>query len=180
MSFVLNPETNRMVKVGGAKWRELVRRGMVNNLATQQIEEYKSPNILAANQEAAETNILNHGAKKKKIGMKTSRMRGGKTYQWEATPHQEDIADYTAKAASRTLHKHMESLSEQLHDAYENDSDEELGDFEYKLKNLILQEMVSPKLHEKANKKMMIGHKPQIAESAETDYELATDNELEL
>jgi hypothetical protein len=176
MSFVLNPDTNRMVKVGGKKWRELVKKGMVDNMAIQRVDENQLQEVLDNNQANASDKILK---KKPKIGMKTSRTRGGKTSEWTAAPHQEDMADYTAKAASRTLHKHMETLSEQLHDAYENDSDEELGDFEFKLKNLILQEMVSPNIHEKPNKKMMIGRIKQKPLVSETDYELEEQSEEE-
>lgn len=166
MSFVLNPETNRYVKVGSKKFRELVRHNILENVPTEKpkpIHEAKN------NEEAAEyVTKLN----KNKIGMKkntSARRRGNKVYEWSNTLHQEDIAEYTAKAASRTLHKNMDSLAEKLEDAYENNSDDELGDFEHNLKNLILQEMINPDVAKKPTTNMRKGYKKQ---QPETEYEI--------
>ncbi len=158
MSFVLNPETNRMIKIGTKKWRELIRRGMIDNGPIDKPRS-KDPVLLHEGKSEDEAKTVRNAFNKTKIGMKkntTARRKGNNVYEWSKTPHQEDIAEYTAKAASRTLHKNMDSLSSQLEEAYDNDSDDELGDFEYKLKNLILQEMISPDVKKKPDKTMRI------------------------
>lgn len=153
-SFILNPESNRMVKVGGKKWRELVKKGMLDDQTPTRLYSSILHEGKDENEAIAVRNILDRTSEegRKKIGMKKNRYpvrRGNNIYEFRNRPRQEEIADFTAKSASRTIHKHMDTLSTQLEEAYNNGDDEELGDFEYRLKNLILQEMLSSGINDK-------------------------------
>lgn len=154
MSFVLNPQTSRMVKVGGKKWRELIKQGMIENSPVKTLPATVLHEAKDENEAKVIKNILSRPEEEitKKIGMKKNTYavrRGNKVLEFRNRPRQEEIANFTAESASRTIHKHMDQLSGDLEDAYENGDDEELGDFEHKLKELILQEMVSSNIHEK-------------------------------
>ena len=176
MSFVLNPTTSRMVKIGGKKWRQLIREGIVENLPVQTVDK----NQVWEAKDSNEAKVVKDIMTRKKIGIKKGEhlmAKGNKVISCINYPKQEDMADFTARVASRTIHKHMDRLSSDLEDAYENGDDDELGDFECKLKNLILQEMVSSTLKEKPNKTMKIKGEGEKKEHKEPDTEYELDND---
>lgn len=123
MSYILNPKTNRMIKVGGKPWRDLVKQGLV----------------------PYDDSVRDHSEMeaKKPLREKDARPAARKKYKKRAT--QNEIANYTAQCASRTLHKHIDALSSRLENVYQQgDPDEkELSEFEDNLKNLIMEEMLT-------------------------------------
>ena len=145
MSYILNPKSNRMVKIGGKAWRSLVREGIIANNPIQpkkevvfptksEIEEneIEEPYSKSSNELSTVTPIRiplkNKDARNKTNS--TSRNatyytqnRKGKPTKIRNRPKQQDMANYTAQCASRTLHKHKDTLNEQLEEAY-RDSEE--------------------------------------------------------
>ncbi len=155
MSYVLNPRTNRMIRVGGKPWRSLVKDGIIANdpiapgkplFVGSTIEEAK-----AKKAELMEQVDISPSNKQDVIPTRKLRpnhfpaRRGKKVVEVAKTPRQEEIAQYTAQCASRTLHKHIDALSDNLEDAYDDAEldPSALRDFEENLKNLILEEMIS-------------------------------------
>jgi len=163
MTHVLNPKTNRMIKVGGKPWRQLVRQGMLPNNPTvinpdgskipnvKQREDnllYEADSVDSANQ--AREEIMAESERKKAVNKLAPNQhparKGKKIVKVTNAPKHVDLAKYTAQCASRTLHKHINDLSDQLEYAYSNSSDldaTQLKEFEESLKELILQEMIS-------------------------------------
>lgn len=150
MSFILNPNTNRMIKVGGKPWRRLVRQGMLPNVPIQSSDNtiFEAKTVQDANQ--ARDEILTEVEKKRAVEkvdkIQNIKRRGKKVVKTTPGPKNEDLARYTAQCASRTLHKHINNLNEQLEHAYSNSSEldnSQLKEFEDNLKELILQEMIS-------------------------------------
>ncbi len=100
------------------------------------------------------------------------------------------MANYTAQCASRTLHKHMDTLNEQLEEAY-RDSDElnadQLSEFENSLKQLILQEMLSgqanldPNVNTNQEKNQIIKEERELNAMIppQSEYELQENTEYE-
>ena len=194
MSFVLNPKTNRMIKVGGKPWRSLVKEGIIANdpiapgkplFVGSTIEEAKKKKA-----EMMEDVVNKRSTELKKPDTRILRpnhfpaRRGRKIVEVAKTPRQEEIAEYTAQCASRTLHKHIDSLSDTLEDAYDQcDGSDGIDDaclkeFENNLKNLILEEMLSGEATKaptrNLNKSMQARTKKNYIEP-ETEYELESD-----
>ena len=212
MSYILNPKSNRMVKIGGKAWRSLVREGIIANNPIQpkkevvfptksEIEEneIEEPYSKSSNELSTVTPIRiplkNKDARNKTNS--TSRNatyytqnRKGKPTKIRNRPKQQDMANYTAQCASRTLHKHMDTLNEQLEEAY-RDSDElnadQLSEFENSLKELILQEMLSgqanldPNVNTNQEKNQIIKEERELNAMIppQSEYELQENTEYE-
>lgn len=132
--YVKNPETNRPILVGGETWRRVMRK---------RVEENDS-----------KKNLKDKDARKKRQFI---RKRHDKEFVVHNTPKKEDIANYVAKCAGRTVHKHMDTLSTQLDEAYAQNNeltDEALAEYEENVKNLILVEMLKEDNNEPASKTM--------------------------
>ncbi len=202
MTHVLNPKTNRMIKIGGKPWRKLVREGMLPNTPTDFSGQKRSidttgeikqslisNNILYEAEtpqqaDQAKEEILTEQAKQtlklqaQELGQNQHpRRKGKKIVKVVTAPKHEDLAKYTAQCASRTLHKHINDLSDQLEYAYANSNEldaSQLSEFENSLKELILQEMISGEANKAPDIKTM---KKKVNSKfdqnyAETDYEL--------
>jgi hypothetical protein len=185
MTHVLNPKTNRMIKIGGKPWRRLVREGMLpsTDVSTPHLGGTEpSNNVLfeadsPEQADVAKEEILTEQAKrtlKEKAAELTKeehpRRRGKKIVKVVTAPKHEDLAKYTAQCASRTLHKHINDLTDQLEYAYANSSEldaSQLSEFENGLKELILQEMISGDANQAPDVKTM---RKKVKD--ETDYEL--------
>lgn len=212
MSYILNPKSNRMVKIGGKAWRSLVREGIIANNPIQpkkevvfptksEIEEneIEEPYSKSSNELSTVTPVRiplkNKDARNKTNS--TSRNatyytqnRKGKPTKIRNRPKQQDMANYTAQCASRTLHKHMDTLNEQLEEAY-RDSDElnadQLSEFENSLKELILQEMLSgqanldPNVNTNQEKNQIIKEERELNAMIppQSEYELQENTEYE-
>ena len=212
MSYILNPKSNRMVKIGGKAGRSLVREGIIANNPIQpkkevvfptksEIEEneIEEPYSKSSNELSTVTPVRiplkNKDARNKTNS--TSRNatyytqnRKGKPTKIRNRPKQQDMANYTAQCASRTLHKHMDTLNEQLEEAY-RDSDElnadQLSEFENSLKELILQEMLSgqanldPNVNTNQEKNQIIKEERELNAMIppQSEYELQENTEYE-
>lgn len=221
MSYVLNPKTNRMIKVGGKPWRTLVKEGLIandpitpqavetseksydlfetqNEIYEAEVDEKRPPQISTRKdniRNSGNQNILPLKQRDARIKVKPQPKKGhyvqkrnGRPVQIKKGGRQEDIADYTAQCASRTLHKHIDVLSQQLQDAYDASGEvgdlnnETLSQFEGNLKNLILEEMLTGEARKEPNRYMndnlrqAVPQRSQAAKKApvnyETDYEV--------
>lgn len=146
MSFVINPETNRLIKVGGPSYRRLMKK----QLAQQQREAMESgePTLYATNSKEeldpyAELGYTQHqpnsatlrmpslkkATKKSKIGKR--RMRN--------QPTQEEMSSYTANAATRAVNENMGQLADMSANCK---TPEDLKDLENVLQKMILTKML--------------------------------------
>lgn len=176
MSFVLNPKTNRMIKIGGKPWRKLVREGMLPNDPITPIGGGNNTLYEAKNEKEAEqareeilTEQVRTTAAQKLTKNQVPGRKGKKVVKITNPPKHEDLARYTASCASRTLHKHINDLSDQLEYAYSESNEldnSQLKEFEDNLKDLILQEMISGEVNKPPD---VNTRKKRISD--ETDYE---------
>lgn len=182
MSYILNPNTNRMIKVGGKPWRELVKSGIIANdpISPAIVELPKSTMVNIAPEQSAKADFLpvkvplrERDARKSGkyyIQNRTGKDGKKKEVKVQKRAKQEEIADYTASCASRTLHKHMDALSDQLENYY-GDENGDLSSFEENLKNLILEEMLTGEANKAPNRYMnetrrkKVDNKQQIREA---------------
>ena len=209
MSYILNPKSNRMVKIGGKAWRSLVSEGIIANtpiepkkeivfptkseIEESKIEEPENQNDLNLRPVTPVRISLKHkDARVKKTQKKGyyTQNRKGKPTNIRNRSKQQDMANYTAQCASRTLHKHMDTLNEQLEEAY-RDSDElnadQLSEFENSLKQLILQEMLSgqanldPNVNTNQEKNQIIKEERELNAMVppQSEYELQENTEYE-
>ncbi len=189
MTYVLNPNSNRMIKIGGKPWRKLVREGMLED--SENIYNAPAKNVLfeadtPEQANVAKEEILTEQAKEN-LRQKTQEMteqehprivkntQGKKIIKVTTAPKHEDLAKYTAQCASRTLHKHINDLTDQLEYAYANSNEldaSQLSEFEDNLKELILQEMISGGANTAPN---ITTRKKKVIN--ETDYELEIDSD---
>ena len=139
MTHVLNPKTNRMIKIGGKPWRKLVREGMLPNTATDSpvldrssttepsnnvIFEAETPEQAGAAKEEILTEKVKNELKAKTQKLTKEehpRRKGKKIVKVVTAPKHEDLAKYTAQCASRTLHKHINDLTDQLESEFYQD-----------------------------------------------------------
>lgn len=190
MSYVLNPKSNRMIRVGGKPWRSLVKEGIIaNNAIDESIIKPLFTGNTIEEAKAKKAELMGQVQITKRKDMPTRKLRpdhfpsrrGKKIVEVAKTPRQEEIAQYTAQCASRTLHKHIDQLSDSLENAYdqcdESDGmdDNVLKEFEENLKHLILEEMISGETTKAPTRNTRIvsqGIKQKKYVEPETDYEL--------
>ena len=126
--IIINPTTQRPVRVGGRAWLKLVKDGLVSG-------HYSDPKNLETIGDDPEEQIKELNKKLPK-GVQAVRGRGkykGKITTRNMTPKVEDISKYTAEIASKIVNENMETLA---------DSE----DIEAELEKLILQEMMESKI----------------------------------
>lgn len=184
MSYILNPKSNRMIRVGGKPWRTLVKEGIIANdpiapgkplFTGNTIEEAKAKKAELMDQvqiTERKDDLVFDASKTPTRKLRPNHFparRGKKVVEVAKTPRQEEIAQYTAQCASRTLHKHIDNLAESLEDCEDMD-DETLKEFELNLKELILQEMISGGANQPPTKNTRIKQKKYI--EPETDYDV--------
>lgn len=126
--IIINPNTQRPVKVGSRTWLSLVKKGVVSG-------QYRDPNELDEQPD-------DHGEVEQKIetlnatlprGKQAVRGRGrykGKIVKRNTRPKAEDISRYTAQIASRAVNNNIDALVES-------------DDLEGMLERLILEEMMA-------------------------------------
>lgn len=217
MSYILNPKTNRMIKVGGKPWRTLVKEGLIANdpITPQAVETFPTRNEIYESELLEKKTLMEEkkeSGKKRSLRQKDARVKKPvqtssvkplkghyvqkrtvkgvkKSVQVKKGGRQEDIADYTAQCASRTLHKHIDVLSQQLQDAYEESGEvgdlnnETLSYFENNLKNLILEEMLTGEAKKEPNRYMNTNLLNSVRDkkvgSASQNYNYETDYEVD-
>jgi hypothetical protein len=184
-----------MVKIGGKAWRSLVSEGIIANTPIRPNPVKSLPTVELEENEIEEPTTVTPvriPLKKKDARNKGyyTQNRKGKPTKIRNRSNQQDMANYTAQCASRTLHKHMDTLNEQLEEAY-RDSDElnsdQLSEFENNLKQLILQEMLSgkasldPNVNTNQEKNQIIKEERELNAMVppQSEYELQENTEYE-
>lgn len=123
--IVINPNTQRPIRVGSKTWLGLVKKGIFNG-------HYTDPKQLAVIEDDGNVEVLIDQANKElPKGQHAVRGRGkyaGKIVSRNARPNTEDVSKYTAKMASKVVSENIEELAE-------------CDDLEQELERLILQEM---------------------------------------
>lgn len=155
--LVINPKTNRPIKVGGSVWVKLVREGIFEGIYsdTQELGE------LPENEEDIEEEIKQI-QRTLPIGRQAVRGRGkfkGKIVSRSKPMDSEEVSRYTAKVASKTVKDNMAELAES-------------EDMEAELEQMILREMASKKVIKKpiiASKPIAI---PKRGKSKQEQYRL--------
>ncbi len=172
--FVVNPRTGRNIKVGGKTWKMLVSNGILESKGLERNEyaDISDPNkrmplyeadteqhaeiakqMIKEDPEIAKKVGITKGTHIKKIGKKLIKV------SQKTSPT--DMAEYTAKCASKMLNREMETLVDDYEKRIYSDSEDfledidtdeldslnqmnqkEIEDFEEKLKRLILEEMI--------------------------------------
>lgn len=128
MSAIINPKTNRPVKIGGRIWLELVKEGLIEG------GSYNDPKQLddqPDNPEELKTRIqeINKTLPRGKQAVKGRGKYAGKIVERKSRPSTEDTARYTAQIASRAVSNNIEELAE-------------CDDIEGMLEKLIIEEMM--------------------------------------
>ena len=124
--IIINPKTSRPVKVGCRTWLKLVKDGLVEG-------RYNDPNELYEVKEPSETaDKIEELNKTLPRGQHAVRGRGkyaNKIVRRQKQPNPQELTEYTAKTAARTIAKNVDKL-----DTYE--------DLESQLEKMILEEMM--------------------------------------
>lgn len=143
MSFVVNPETNRHVRVGGPTYRRLMRkqlaqeqaREMRENAAQQVVDEnevndpYENLNYIQPLPNNTKHSVMRKKVPRKKVGKRRIRQQ----------PTQEEVSHYTAASASKVFQNNMGELVDQASNCKSNKDMQKLEDH---LQKLILAEMM--------------------------------------
>ncbi len=162
--IIINPNTQRPIKVGGRSWLKLVKEGVVSG-------HYIDPKKIAPigdnpDQQIEEIN--------KTLPRGKQAVRGRGRYKGQITtrnkrPDTEDVSRYTAQMASRIVNENIESLAD-------------CDDIEAELEKLILQEMAGGRPEKTSKKKVgrprkaqteekyVLEEAPQYDEPYEEDY----------
>lgn len=131
--IIINPSTQRPVKVGSRTWLNLVKKGLVEG-------RYQDPNELyEVKEEENQPEILEKKIEEinKTLPRGTQAVRGrgkyaGKIVKRQKQPSTKELTEYTAKTAARTVKKNIADLEDM---SYE--------DMERELEQLILSELTS-------------------------------------
>tara|TARA_R110001599_G_scaffold73668_1_gene203650 strand:+ start:6333 stop:6938 length:606 start_codon:yes stop_codon:yes gene_type:complete len=131
--IIINPNTQRPVRVGGRTWLGLVKKGLIEGRYTDPKELSRIPEHPQEIEQ--EIQRVNQTLPR---GQQAVRGRGkykGKIVSRNIRPPTEEVSRYTAQMASRVVNENIEDLAELA------DSD----DLEAELERLILQEMAGNK-----------------------------------
>lgn len=128
---MINPNTQKPIKIGGPTWRKLVREGIV-------APYYSDPKEIGDIPDGDVENAIDEANKKLPFGKQAVRGRGrfkGKLVVRNKVPSAKESVEYAAKIASKVVKKNMSQLEE-------DDDDEDL---EKKMERIILEEMAIEK-----------------------------------
>lgn len=156
--YVKNPGTGRNIKIGGKVWKMLISNGILENKGLER-NEYadivdpgkRMPLYEAKTEEQAEIaeKMIKEDPKiAKSVGITKGtyiKKIGKKLVKVSKKTSPTDMAEYTAVCASKMLDREMESLAEEYEEQIlGNDelAEEEVENFQQKLKRLILEEML--------------------------------------
>jgi hypothetical protein len=126
--IIINPKTQRPVKVGSRTWLKLVKDGLVEG-------RYSDPNELYEVKSSDKITVENKIEELNKTlprGQQAVRGRGkytNKIVRRQKRPNPQELTQYTAKTAARTIAQNVDKL-----DTYE--------DLETQLEKMILEEMM--------------------------------------
>jgi len=124
--IIINPSTQRPVKVGSRTWLNLVKKGLVEGRYSDPNELYEIKEPIEIKEKIEEIN------KTLPRGQQAVRGRGkykNKIVRRHKRPDPQELSEYTAKTAARTIAKNVDNL-----DTYD--------DLETQLEKMILAEMM--------------------------------------
>jgi hypothetical protein len=130
--IIINPNTQRPVRVGGRTWLGLVKKGLIEGRYTDPKELSRIPD--QPQEVEQEIQRVNQTLPR---GQQAVRGRGkykGKIVSRNTRPPTEEVSRYTVKMASRVVNENIEDLADFSSD-----------DLEAELERLILQEMAGNK-----------------------------------
>jgi len=157
--IIINPNTQRPIKVGGRSWLKLVKEGVVSGHYTDPKKLGKLPD----NEEEAEKEIerINKTLPRGKQSVRGRGIYKGQITTRNKTPDTEDVSRYTAQMASKVVNENIERLSD-------------CDNIEAELEKLILQEMAVRQTKKKVGrpKKSTAGVARGIARGVEQKYTL--------
>jgi hypothetical protein len=153
--IIINPTSQRPVRVGGRTWLGLVKKGLVEGRYTdpKELAKIEEPDMIQKQIEEANKTLPR--------GQQAVRGRGkykGKIVSRNKRPDTEDVSRYTAQMASRVVNENIESLAD-------------CDDLEAELERLILQEMAGT-VKKVGRPKKVVGRPKQqkyILEEEETE-----------
>lgn len=128
---MLNPKTQKPIKIGGPTWRQLVREGLVSPY-------YSDPKEIGDLPEEGVEEAIKEANKKLPFGKQAVRGRGifrGKLVVRNKVPSAQESVEYAAKIASKAVKRNLNQI--------EGDEDDE--DLEKKMERIILEEMAIEK-----------------------------------
>jgi hypothetical protein len=135
--IIINPSTQRPIRVGGRSWLKLVKEGTVSGHYTDPKKLGKIPD----NPEDAEKEIeeLNKSLPRGKQAVRGRGKYKGQITTRNKQPDTEEVSRYTAQMASRVVNENIDSLAD-------------CDDIEAELERLILQEMAGGKTKKKVGR----------------------------
>lgn len=166
--IIINPKTQRPIKVGGRTWLKLVRENLIEG-------RYTDPKELTPIQEDVDINEqITQANQNLPRGVQAVRGRGrykGKIVKRNKRPNVEDMSRYTAEIASRAIKENYDELNE-------------TDDVEAELQRLIMSEMSVKKKgrgrprKKKEVKQMYVTEEPQMYDEEEyIDNDYLYDND---
>jgi hypothetical protein len=160
--IIINPKTQRPIRVGSRTWLNLVKEGLIEG-------RYNDPKELATIEEEIDINqTIENVNKTLPRGQHAVRGRGkykGKIVSRSQKPKTEDISRYTAKIASQVVNNNIDILAE-------------TDDMEQELERLILEEMAVKQIKTKTKKvnQKEVGFY-ELSDHEELDTEFQDDSE---
>jgi hypothetical protein len=133
--FIVNPNTQRVCKVGSRTWLGLVKQGLVSGHYRDPKELATVPDEYHEDDQYVEQKIetINKTLPRGKQAVRGRGRYKGKIVSRNTQPSAEDISRYTAKVASRAVNNNIEELAELGDD----------DDLEGMLEKMIMEEMMA-------------------------------------
>jgi hypothetical protein len=136
--IIINPKTQRPVKVGSRTWLKLVKEGLVEGRYSDpnELYEVKQPNQAEVVEQKIEE--LNQTLPSNQQAVRGRGRYKNKIVKRHKQPSTREITEHTAKTAARTVSQNIESLSE-------------CEDLEAQLENLIMNEILGQNQNQNQN-----------------------------
>lgn len=161
--WIKNPDTNRLIKVGGPTWRNLVKKGILDGIV-------KNPktNVVETKDELVTTLEPVNEREVCKANFQGGKPPLQKNKKQNRLAHKE-ITEMSATAAINTIKQHYSSLAEELEDiAYIDDEDEynqRMSTFHKDVEQMIYQQLLSKKEIPREKKEMEYESEYTLVES---------------
>ena len=165
--IVINPKTQRPLRVGGRAWLKLVKEGVLSG-------HYTDPKKIAPlpdNHEEIEEEIkrINKTLPKGKQAVRGRGRYSGQITTRNIQPDTEDVRKYTSQMASKVVKDNIEAL-------------QDCDDIEAELEKLILQEMAKGKTKKKGRPQKQneyVLEEPQYEEEELEQEQFFSDNDID-
>ena len=199
MSYVINPQTNRHIKVGGASYRKLMRQQLAANqqeafdngeqdIYVEKEEPYQDLQYVQPRKLRTSSKQQQPFAPRKRMVGKSKPLpflgdsphAGKKVRKRRTQPTQEEISQYTAKSASAAFQNNMGDLVDKY---TECETEDDLDTLEKHLQKLILNEMMKgqkqPPKQRLHNLKQSVSTSKKIMQPEQDEYELVDSEEYD-